>query len=85
MRLLASRSVLALALGLALAGCSPAPTPPAAVSAEQVQAILQAQLPREERLHHADDVVVNDGDLGHLHAQIDRLHNFYLTLRGGQP
>ena len=38
MRLLASRSVLGLALGLALAGCSPAPTPPAAVSAEQVQA-----------------------------------------------
>ncbi len=38
MRLLASRSVLGLALGLALAGCSPTPTPPAAVSAEQVQA-----------------------------------------------
>ena len=38
MRLLASRSVLGLAMGLALAGCSPAPTPPAAVSAEQVQA-----------------------------------------------
>lgn len=38
MRLLASRSVLGLALGLALAGCSPAPTPPAAVSVEQVQA-----------------------------------------------
>lgn len=41
MRLLASRSVLALALGLALVGCSPAPTPPAAVSAEQVQAESQ--------------------------------------------
>ncbi|MBF8680622.1 dephospho-CoA kinase [Pseudomonas fulva] len=54
-------------------------------SAEQVQAIVQAQLPREERLRHADDVVINDGDLGHLHAQIDRLHHFYLTLRGGQP
>ncbi len=54
-------------------------------SAEQVQAILKAQLAREERLRHADDVVVNDGDLAALHAQIDHLHHFYLTLRGGQP
>ncbi|MFV3405426.1 MULTISPECIES: dephospho-CoA kinase [Pseudomonas] len=54
-------------------------------SPEQVQAILGAQLAREERLRHADDVVVNDSDLLALHAQIDRLHHFYLTLRGGQP
>ena len=54
-------------------------------SPEQVQAILQAQLAREERLRHADDVVVNDRDLAALHEQIDRLHHFYLTLRGGQP
>ncbi|QCI10742.1 dephospho-CoA kinase [Pseudomonas putida] len=53
-------------------------------SPEQVQAILQAQLAREERLRHADDVVVNDHDLAALHGQIDRLHDFYLTLRGGQ-
>ncbi|MFR0675047.1 dephospho-CoA kinase [Enterobacterales bacterium AW_CKDN230030176-1A_HGKHYDSX7] len=52
---------------------------------EQVQAILAAQLSREARLQHADDVVVNDRDLAWLHAQIDRLHDFYLTLRGGQP
>jgi len=54
-------------------------------SAEQVEAILQAQLAREERLRHADDVVVNDRDLPWLHEQIDRLHHFYLTLKGGQP
>ena len=54
-------------------------------SPEQVQAILNAQLAREERLRHADDVVVNDRDLAALHEQIDRLHHFYLTLRGGQP
>ncbi|MNP49487.1 Dephospho-CoA kinase [compost metagenome] len=54
-------------------------------SPEQVQAILAAQLAREERLRHADDVVVNDRDLAGLHEQIDRLHHFYLTLRGGQP
>ncbi|MEJ5864672.1 dephospho-CoA kinase [Pseudomonas farsensis] len=54
-------------------------------SAEQVQAILKAQVGREERLRHADDVVVNDCDVPTLHAEIDRLHHFYLTLRGGQP
>ena len=53
-------------------------------SAEQVQAILAAQLAREERLRHADDVVVNDRDLTWLHSEVDRLHHFYLTLRGGQ-
>ena len=54
-------------------------------SAEQVQAILKAQVGREERLRHADDVVVNDRDVPTLHAEIDRLHHLYLTLRGGQP
>ncbi|MHC6224007.1 dephospho-CoA kinase [Pseudomonas sp. X10] len=54
-------------------------------SPEQVQAILKVQASREERLRHAHDVVVNDRDLPWLHEQIDRLHHFYLTLRGGQP
>lgn len=53
-------------------------------SPEQVQAILQAQASREERLRHADDVLVNDRDLAWLHAEVDRLHTFYLTLRGGR-
>jgi dephospho-CoA kinase len=54
-------------------------------SAEQVQAILRAQASREERLHHADDVLVNDRDLDWLRSEVERLHNFYLTLSGGQP
>lgn len=54
-------------------------------SPEQVQAILAAQATREERLRHADDVLVNDRDVPWLHEQIDQLHHFYLTLRGGQP
>lgn len=54
-------------------------------SPEQVQAILAAQATREERLRHADDVLVNDRDVPWLHEQIDHLHHFYLTLRGGQP
>lgn len=53
-------------------------------SEEQVRAILNAQAQREERLKHADDVLVNDRDLSWLGAEVERLHRFYLTLRGGQ-
>jgi dephospho-CoA kinase len=55
------------------------------VSEEQVQAILKAQAKREERLRHADDVLLNDRDLAWLHQRVEQLHRFYLTLRGGQP
>ena len=44
-----------------------------------------AQASREERLRHADDVLLNDRDLAWLDAEVERLHTFYLTLRGGQP
>jgi len=50
----------------------------------QIQAIIKAQASREERLRYADDVLVNDRDLLWLRAEVERLHNFYLTLRGGQ-
>lgn len=53
-------------------------------TAEQVQAILKAQAIREERLRHADDVLLNDRDLDWLRSEVERLHTFYLTLRGGQ-
>lgn len=50
----------------------------------QIRAILNAQAKREDRLRHADDVLVNDRDLGWLRQEVERLHDFYLTLRGGQ-
>jgi dephospho-CoA kinase len=50
----------------------------------QVRAILQAQASREERLRRADDVIVNDRDPAWLKSEVERLHHFYLTLRGGQ-
>ena len=53
-------------------------------SEAQIQAILSAQISRDERLRHADDVLVNDHDLAWLMCEVERLHNFYLTLRGGQ-
>ena len=53
-------------------------------SEAQIRAILSAQASREDRLRHADDVLVNDRDLAWLEAEVYRLHDFYLTLRGGQ-
>ncbi|WP_447651898.1 dephospho-CoA kinase [Pseudomonas abietaniphila] len=50
----------------------------------QVRAILTAQASREERLSRADDVIVNDRDPAWLKSEVERLHYFYLTLRGGQ-
>ncbi|SEQ84884.1 dephospho-CoA kinase [Pseudomonas sp. NFACC02] len=50
----------------------------------QVRAILKAQASREERLRRADDVIVNDRDPAWLKNEVERLHHFYLTLRGGQ-
>lgn len=54
-------------------------------SEEQVHAILKAQAVREDRLKHADDVLLNDRDLPWLQSEVERLHRFYLTLHGGQP
>lgn len=54
-------------------------------SLEQVQAILNAQATRQQRLKIADDVLVNDRDLVWLRSEVERLHTFYLTLSGGQP
>ena len=54
-------------------------------SAEQIQAILNVQAKRDERLRHAHDVLHNDRDQAWLRNEVERLHHFYLTLRGGQP
>lgn len=54
-------------------------------SVEQVEAILKVQASREERLKRADDVLVNDRDLAWLRSEVERLHHFYLSLKGGRP
>lgn len=51
--------------------------------AAQVQAILNAQMRREERLRHAQDVLLNDQSPAWLAQEVQRLHRFYLTLTGG--
>jgi dephospho-CoA kinase len=45
---------------------------------EEVLAIMASQLPRGERLSHADDIVNNDGDLAALGPQIPLLHQRYI-------
>ncbi len=50
------------------------------VSAAQIDSIIAAQLPREERLKRADDIVVNHGEREDLYLQLDDLHRRYLDM-----
>lgn len=47
---------------------------------EQVKRIIAAQLPREERLNHADWVIDNSLPLETLDSRVEALHNELLTL-----
>jgi dephospho-CoA kinase len=47
------------------------------IDAQQALQIIQAQMPRAQRLALADDVIVNDQDLAHLQQQVQRLHARY--------
>lgn len=42
--------------------------------------MLAAQIPNEERLQYADDIIINNGDKIALSKQIERLHFSYLFL-----
>lgn len=50
------------------------------LSQAQVAAIMATQVSRAQRLAAADDVIDNQGDISMLTAQIERLHQQYLTL-----
>lgn len=47
---------------------------------EQVKSIINAQIPREDRLSKADDVINNASDLEHLHKQVSNYHTTYLKM-----
>lgn len=49
---------------------------------QEVRAIMAAQLPRQERLSRADDVLKNDGDIAGLRSQAAALHARYLQIAG---
>ncbi|MEC7662667.1 MAG: dephospho-CoA kinase, partial [Pseudomonadota bacterium] len=48
-------------------------------SKAQVQAIIDAQASREQRLAAADYVLTNDQDLAHLHGQVEKLNGKLLV------
>ena len=45
---------------------------------DEVRAIMAAQIPREERIARADDVLSNDGDMNSLRKQVEDFHTEYL-------
>ena len=48
------------------------------LSLQETRAIVNSQLPREQRLAHADDIIDNSGDFYQLEPQVDALHQCYL-------
>lgn len=50
------------------------------VSKEQVQAIIDSQISRNDRLNLADEVIVNDGTLEDLEIAVKILHEKFLSL-----
>lgn len=48
------------------------------LSPEEVEAIMQAQMPRAERLRQADDIIVNDGSIDELRQKISQIHENYM-------
>lgn len=47
-------------------------------SIEQIEKIIQSQMPREQKRRLADDIVLNDGHLDHLYNHLRPLHEAYL-------
>lgn len=47
---------------------------------QQVEAIINAQPPREYRVRDADDIILNDGDVDRLSVEVEKLHALYLSL-----
>lgn len=49
-------------------------------SIEQIEKIIAAQMPRQDKQEKSDDIVLNESSLGQLHAQLDERHAIYLKL-----
>lgn len=50
------------------------------LNTSQIEAILKAQVSREQRIQGSDDLILNNGDLDDLSKQVEKLHQFYLKL-----
>lgn len=49
-------------------------------SKEQIEKIIAAQMPRQDKQEKSDDIVLNESSLEQLHAQLDERHAAYLRL-----
>lgn len=49
-------------------------------SLNDIEGIIQAQIPRNVRLATADDIINNEGDIENLRKQIYDLHEFYKSI-----
>lgn len=49
-------------------------------TSENIQTILNTQISREKRLSLADDIIQNHGSFIDLARQVDKMHEFYLSL-----
>ena len=47
---------------------------------QQVDAIMQSQATRSERLDMADDIIENSGSLDSLRVQVENLHHKYMEI-----
>lgn len=50
------------------------------ISATEVAAIMRAQVPFRAAQARADDIIYNIADQSQLHAEVERLHQYYQTL-----
>lgn len=48
------------------------------LSPPEVEAIIDAQMPRMERLKRADDIIVNDGSIDELRQKVEKMHKNYM-------
>lgn len=51
------------------------------VSTKQVKSIIASQMPRDDKLNIADDVLDNSLPLDHAFRAVDKLHQCYITLK----
>ena len=49
----------------------------------QVEKIIASQMDRDQKISKADDVIVNDGEIGDLISKIDKIHQRYIELADG--
>ena len=50
----------------------------------QTRSIIRSQAGREQRLHAAHDIIVNDGNINDLKAQVENLHKRYMMMGSQQ-